>query len=183
MRRCGQSRWVRLRVLNSPQPSAGHDLRQGNAVDGNEPQRTLDNILADIRDVSGNGVGAPEDTEAQSSHARAIEGERGRHHEVQQDAQGPNIHQWSDVTLVPKEFRGRVGRRAAEGGENVGGFAFSAETKVAHLDAVCGGVEDIFSLQVPMDDVVVMLKIKKKKNAGSVMRLYFLIAYFYIWSL
>lgn len=164
MRRCGQSRWVRLRVLNSPQPSAGHDLRQGNAVGRNEPQCALDNILADIRDIGGNGVGTPEDTEAKSSHARAVEGKRGRHHEVQQDAQSPNIHQWSDVTLVPKEFRGRVGRRAAEGGENVGGFAFSAETKVAHLDAVCGGVEDIFSLQVPVDDVVVMLKIKDKKK-------------------
>lgn len=82
MRRCGQSRWVWLRVLNSPQPSAGHDLRQGNAVAGDKPQRALDNILADVRDVSGNGEGAPEDTEAQSSHARGIERKRGRHHEV-----------------------------------------------------------------------------------------------------
>lgn len=160
MRRCGRSRCVRLRILDSPQPCAGHDLRQGYAVSGNQTQRALNHVLTNVRYVCRNGVGSSQDAEAQSSQIRAVKGERGRHHEVQQDAKSPNVHQRSDVTLVPEEFGGGVGRRAAEGGEDVGGFAFSTETEVAHLDAVCGGVEDVFSLQVPVDDVVVMLKVK-----------------------
>lgn len=160
MRRCGRSRWVRLRILDSPQPRAGNDLCQGYTVSRNQPQRALNHKLTGVRHVRRKRVGTSEDAEAQSSQTRAVKGERGRHHEVQQDAQSPNVHQRSDVTLVPKEFRGGVRRRAAEGGEDVGGFAFSTEAKVTHFDAVCGGVEDIFSLQVPVDDVVVMLKVK-----------------------
>lgn len=115
-------------------------------------------MLTRVRHERRERVRTSEDAEAQSSQTRAVKGERRCHHEVQQDAQSPDVHQRSDVTLVPKEFRGGVRRRAAEGGEDVGGLAFSTEAKVTHFDAVCGGVEDIFSLQVPVDDVVVMLK-------------------------
>lgn len=174
MRRCGRSRCVRLRILDSPQPRAGHDLRQGYTVSRDQPQRALNHILTDVRHVRRDGVGSSEDAEAQSSQTRAVKGERGCHHEEQQDAQSPDVHRRSDVTLVPEEFRSGVWRRAAEGGEDVSGFAFSAETKVTHFDAVCGGVEDIFSFQVSVDDVVVMLKVKKncKTFLHAVARLY-----------
>jgi len=35
--------------------------------------------------------------------------------------------------------------------------AGGAEAEVAYLDAVAGRVEDVFRLQVPVDDVIVML--------------------------
>lgn len=161
---CWRDRRVRARVLDTFQPRARHNLCQGYTVSGHKPQRTHNNLLAGVWDVRWDGVRTPENTEPQSFEARTVKGERGCRHEVQQDAQSPDVHQRPDVTLVSKELWGGVGWRTTERCQVVAGFAFSTETKVTHFNAVGGGVEDVFSLQVAVDDVVVVLKgVKRKK--------------------
>lgn len=147
------------------QPRARHNLCQRYTVSGHKPQRPLDNLLAGIWDVRWDGVRTPENTEPQSFEARTVKGERCCRHEVQQDAQSPDVHQRPNVTLVSKELWGGVGWRATECCEVVTGMAFSTESKVTHFDAVSGGVEDVFSFQVPVDDVVVVLKGVKRENS------------------
>lgn len=42
--------------------------------------------------------------------------------------------------------------------KDIAGAARRAETKVPYFNAVCACVEDILSLQVPVDDMIIMLE-------------------------
>lgn len=61
------------------------------------------------------------------------------------------------VSFVFEQLRGRVRRRATESVEDVAGAADCAKTKVTHFNTVGAGVENILSLQVPVDNIVIML--------------------------
>lgn len=69
--------------------------------------------------------------------------------------------------LVPKEFWSSIRRRAAECIESLITVAQSAKSEIPDLDTRGAGVEDIFCLQVSMDDVVFMLLEKKQKKASN----------------
>lgn len=69
--------------------------------------------------------------------------------------------------LVPKEFWSSIRRRATECIESLITVAQSAKSEIPDLDTRGAGVEDIFCLQVSMDDVVFMLLEKKQKKASN----------------
>ena len=59
--------------------------------------------------------------------------------------------------VLDKEFWGSVGRRATEGGEMLlNAVDTGGKPKVTHNHLVPTGEEDIFSLEVAMDDCMVM---------------------------
>lgn len=64
----------------------------------------------------------------------------------------------SNVTFILKQFRSSVWGRATEIGEELIRAALCTEAEISDLDAVAGGVEDVFRLKVSVDDVVFMLK-------------------------
>lgn len=65
--------------------------------------------------------------------------------------------------LVPKELGRGIRRRATKSVECLTAAAQRAKAKVPHFDTRAAGVEDIFCLQVPVDDVVFMLWENKEK--------------------
>ena len=151
-----------LRVLHPPQPVAGHELLHGRAVGGHRPQDVRDDPVAGLGHVGRHDEAALQDGAAHLLQVGAGEGQGAAHHEVQQDAQGPDVGILAHVDLLSEELGGGVGRGAAGGAEGVAAAAGGAEAKVAHLDAAAGRVEDVLRLQVPVDDVVVVLWQEKK---------------------
>lgn len=69
--------------------------------------------------------------------------------------------------LVPKELGCCVRWRAAERVEHLRTVAQCAEAKVPHLHTRAAGVEDIFRLQVAVDDVVFMLWYTKRNSVTT----------------
>lgn len=149
---------VGTRVLDPRQPGTVRNLPERGAVGRHRPQHALDEQLARVGHVVGDPVGPLEDAALQPAHVVPVERHGGRRHEVQQDAQRPDVGEVPAVTLVLEELGRGVRRRAAEVGEQVAGAALGAEAKVPDLDAVAGGEEDVLRLQVSVDDVVVVLK-------------------------
>lgn len=163
--RRGAAGWVALRVVDTSHPAALHDLRHREAIHGNLPQEALDDLLARRGYIGGDDVRTLQDVKAEPAHVCRFERHRGRHHEVEQDTQSPNVCVLPYISLSFEQFRGRIGQGAAECVKHVGGRARRAETKIPHLNAVGAGVEDVLSLQVPVHNVDVMLKEKMKIGA------------------
>lgn len=160
--RRGAAGWVALCVVDTSHPAALHNLRHREAIHGNLPQEALDDLLARRRYIGGDGVRTLQDVKAEPAHVCRSERHGGRHHEVEQDTQSPNICVLAYISLSFEQFRGRIGQGAAERVEHVGGRARRAKTKIPHLNAVGASVEDVLSLQVSVHNVDIMLKEKMK---------------------
>lgn len=79
-------------------------------------------------------------------------------HEVEEDAQCPDVHVTTHVAFLFEELWSGVGCGTTECGEDLGWTSHYAEAKVSHLDAVAGGIEDILCFHVSVDNVVVVLE-------------------------
>lgn len=122
-----------------------------------------DQPLACLGHPGGQDVGSLQDAALQFGHGVGPERHGARHHEEQHHPQGPDVHEDADVVLVPKELRRGVRRRAAERVEGLVAAAQRAKAKVPDLDTGAASVEDIFGLQVAVDDVVFVLCECKEK--------------------
>ena len=83
----------------------GHPVTAGNVLKRSSAGRLLlQNVPEEGRAVGadvGGDVEAPlEDEVLQRGHGGRVEGHGGRHHEVEEDAQSPQVHRGSDVVVV-----------------------------------------------------------------------------------
>lgn len=163
---CGAKRqWhIRTRVLDPFQPSTVCNLCEGRAISRHWTQHAFYGELAWIRHVSRNTVSPLEDGALQLSHVVPEKWHSGRYHEVQEDTQGPDVWIEANVAFYPKQFRSSIRWWATKIGEELIGAALCAEAKISNLDAVAGGVKNIFCLKVSVDDVLVVLKDQKISN-------------------
>lgn len=139
-------RWVGLHIVHTCHPAALHDLRHREAIHWNLPQEALDDLLAWCRYIGGDGIGALQDAKSNPAHVCCFKRHSGSHHEVEQDAQSPDVCILTNISLSFKQLWGCIGQRAAERVQDITGRAECAETKVSHFNAVGAAVEDVLSL-------------------------------------
>lgn len=87
----------------------------------------------------------------------------GSHHKVKQNTHCPDIYVLTNVAFLFKQLRGCIRRRTTGCVEDIAEAAGCTKTKITHFNAVCAGVKDILSLQVPVDDIIIMLEKEKER--------------------
>jgi hypothetical protein len=74
-------------------------------------------------------------------------------HHVEEDTQRPHVGVDRTVVYFGDDFWGHVGRRATEGVDGVWSFAAEAEAEIDEFKLPVAVDEDVFGLDVSMDDV------------------------------
>lgn len=149
--------------LHRQQPLTAQHLVQGAALGGLLAQDSPDQALALRRHPGGDAVGALQDAAAQLVDGVGPEGHGPRHHEEEEDPHGPDVHRRPHIVIIAEELGGSVGGRATEGVQDVAPVLDpGAEAKVGHFDTGITGEEHILSLQISMDDIIVMLEAQKE---------------------
>lgn len=127
-------------------------------VRGQLPQHALCGLLEGFGYIAGEGVGSLYGAALHLPQVVGVEKHGSGDHEVEEDAQGPDVHITTHVTFLFEELWSGVGCGTKERGEDLGWTSHYAEAKVSHINAVAGGVEDILCFHVSVDNVVVVLE-------------------------
>ena len=139
------------------EPLAAFDLGEREPVLGNVFENTADEEDTAVRHVRRHAVAAVQDALLEFSDSFRSERHQAGDHEVEQDAEGPDVDEHAVVMLVFEQFRGRVRRRATESIESFVTASDCTKSKVPDLDPVDASVENVFCFEVSMDDVVLVL--------------------------
>ena len=146
------------REVLSVEEAAVADLHHRRAVAGHLLEDPLDERRAPIGDELGHLVRAAEDLLLQLRNCVSAERHEARYHKVEQHAERPDVHVHAVVALVFEQLRRRVRRRAAERVQRLRGACRRAEPEVAHLHDARRREVEVLRLQVPVDDVLRVLR-------------------------
>lgn len=139
------------------QPLTAHHLLHCVAIRWYQLEDPSDEPLARLWHPNGHCVGPLHDASLQFGHRFCSEWHGACNHKKQHHPKGPDIHKSANVILIPKELWCSVRWRATERVERLIAAALRAKSEVPHFDAGVTGVENIFCLQVTVNDVVFML--------------------------
>jgi len=144
--------------LDIAQPVAVADLTYGVAVARSRTQNAADQQPAVVGHVVGHRVDTVQDAALQLADGFGAERQGADDHEVQQDAQRPDVHVRPVVTVVAEQFGRSVRRRATERGQSLFSAASRAEAEVAELDLLAACEVDVLCLQVAVHHVLLVLQ-------------------------
>ena len=88
----------------------------------------------------------------EGGHALIVKGDLAADEDVEDDAKAPDVDLGAGVDLGVKEFGGSKVERSTEGAEAGGGVIEVGEAKVDDFDVAGLGDEDVFDLEVCLEE-------------------------------
>lgn len=146
------------RKIHPVKPARVSDLGERVAIGRRRPQNASNQQTAAVRDGVGKvWVDAVEYAPLELCDGLSAKRKRPDDHEVEQNAERPDVDVWTVVAVVTEELGRSVGRRTAERRQRLVGSAVCTEAEVADLDEVLRCEENVLGLEVPVNDVLTVL--------------------------
>lgn len=160
----------RSREVLAVEPAAVPDLRHVRPVARHLLQDLLNERRAPVRHELGHLVRAAQNLLLELRDGVGAERHQAGHHEVEEDAERPDVDVHAVVALVFEQLRRRVRRRPAERVQRLRGAGARAEPEVAHFHDVRRRQVYVLRLQVAMDRVLRVLR--EPEHSHTVLVLY-----------
>jgi len=151
-------RLERPRVPDVAQPVAVADLADRVAIARRRTQDAADQQPAVVGHVIRRRVDAVEDAPLQLPDGVGAERQHADDHEVEEDAERPDVDVRPVIAVVAEQLRRRVRRRATERAERLPGDARRAEAEITQFDLLHAREVDVLGLQVPVHHMLLMLQ-------------------------